>query len=676
MINKSFYNRQPHRPRTSHLWVLLFLWAAACAVTYAPYATAAASDAPQWMHAQANVQLPEYDEKTDAVLLYSETNVTVIATDKIRTTVREAYKILRPNGRERGTVWVYLNPERKIKSLHGWCIPAQGKDYEVKDKDAIERTPPGAEFVTDVKYKVLTIPAPDPGNIVGYEYEVEERPFFLQDIWDFQEHDPVHESHYSLQLPPGWEFKASWLNHSEIKPTEAGNNLWQWTVNDVKGIRHEPMMPPRQGVAGQMVVTFFPPSGKTANGFVEWRDLGNWENQLLAGTVDASPEVKQEVAMLTEGKNTQLEKMQTIAHFVQEDIRYFAIELGIGGWQPHQAADVFSHRYGDCKDKATLTRSMLREIGVDSYFVVINTERGVVNRDTPPHNGFDHAIVAVRLPEGLTDPSLVAILQHPKLGRLLYFDPTDEVTPFGQIRGELQDNYALLVTPDGGELLPLPVQPSAMNSIERTAKLTIDPSGTLKGDVKEVRLGGRAWYERWALRSVSKDTDRIKPIENLLSNSLTNFRITHASITNLTHIDQPFGFDYTFESSNYAKNTGGLLLVRPRVLGNKALNILETKEERRFPIEFDGPARDTDVFEIAIPAGYTVDDTPPPVDEDFSFASYHSKTEVSEGMIRYTRTFEVKELSVPVSHAEELKRFYRIINGDERNTVVLKAVAR
>jgi|SRR5580658_2145359 hypothetical protein len=658
------------------IWLLAGVLVAGIFFSGAPCALA--TDAPQWMHAQVNAPLPAYDEKTDAVLLYSETNVTVISADKIKTTVREAYKILRPNGREHGTVYVYFNPQRKIKSLHGWCIPAQGKDYEVKDKDAVERSlGPGFELIDDVKFKVLTIPAPDPGNIVGYEYEVEERPFFLQDIWIFQEPDPVREAHYSLQLPAGWEFKASWLNHPEIKAADTGNNVWQWTVADVKEIRHEPAMPPYRGVAGQMIVTFFPPGGKAANGFANWNDLGNWVNQLMVGRVEASPEVKQQVATLTAGKNTQLEKMQAIAHFVQRDIRYVAIELGIGGWQPHPAPEVFAHHYGDCKDKATLTRSMLHEIGIESFQVVINSSRGVVTRETPAHNfGFNHAIVAIKLPDGLVDSSLVAVLQHPKLGRLLYFDPTDDITPFGQIRSELQDNYALLVTPAGGELIPLPQQPPAMNSVERTAKLTLDAEGTLKGDVKEVRVGGRAASERGALMSVTKDADRIKPIENLLGNSLSTFRITHATVINLDRTDQPFGFNYTFESAHYAKSAGGLLLVRPRVLGNKSFNFFETKEPRNFPFELEGSAHDTDTFEIAIPAGYEVDDMPPPVDADYSFASYHSKTEVSGGVIRYTRTFEVKELSVPVDRADDLRRFDRAITGDERNTVVLKAVVR
>ncbi len=100
---------------------------------------------------------------------------------------------------------------------------------------------------------------------------------------------------------------------------------------------------------------------------------------------------------------------------------------------------------------------------------------------------------------------------------------------------------------------------------------------------------------------------------------------------------------------------------------------METSEPRQFPIEFEGPVQDIDTFEITIPAGYQVDDLPPPVDADFGFASYHSKTEVKGNVIGYTRTFEVKELSVPVSKADELKKFYRIIASDERNTAVLRA---
>jgi hypothetical protein len=403
--------------------------------------------------------------------------------------------------------------------------------------------------------------------------------------------------------------------------------------------------------------------------------MGNWYRALIAGRSDSSPEIKQKVAALTASSTTTLDKMRALARFVQHDVRYVAIELGIGGWQPHYAPDIFSNHYGDCKDKATLMSSMLREVGVDSYYVLIDTERGAITPEVPAHARFNHAILAIKLPDGLNDSSLSATLLQPKLGRILFFDPTSALTPFGRIPGYLQDNYGLLVTPDGGELVELPKQPSSMNGIRRTAKLTRDATGKLKGSVSEVRTGDRASSQRWALRTVSKASDRIKPIENVLASSLSTFQITKANAINIEQTDLPFGFEYSFESENYAKSAGNLLLVRPRVLGSKSSSLLETKEPRTFPIEFEGTVRDTDAFEITLPPGYEVDDLPPPVDADFGFASYHSRTEAKGNVIGYTRTFEVKELTVPVSKAAELKKFYRIINSDERNTAVLKPAA-
>jgi hypothetical protein len=266
------------------------------------------------------------------------------------------------------------------------------------------------------------------------------------------------------------------------------------------------------------------------------------------------------------------------------------------------------------------------------------------------------------------------VIEDPNLGRILFFDPTNDLTPFGQIGGYLQANYGLLITPDGGELMPLPQQPAAMNSIERVGTLTLDARGTLKGNVKEMRMGDRASSERSQLRIVTKNTDRIKPIENLLAGSLSSFQIVQASLINYEYTDRPFGFNYTFQSDNYAKLAGNLLLVRPRVLGSKSSAILETKDPRKFPLEFEGPSQDTDTFDIALPPGYEVDELPPAMDVDYSFGSYHSKTEAQGNFLHYTRTMEIKELSVPVSKMNELKKFYRMIASDERNTAVLKQI--
>ncbi|HEV7550625.1 MAG TPA: DUF3857 domain-containing transglutaminase family protein, partial [Candidatus Angelobacter sp.] len=411
--------------RTSHwsqrgfrLLLLLGSMALAC--------PAFAGDAPAWMQAQVSVPLPEHDDKTDAVLLYSENILSVQPDGKIKTLERKAYKILRPGGKGFGTVRVYFDSQTHVNFIHAWCIPAQGKGYEVKDKDALETAladVENGELMTDLHVKLLQIPAAEPGNIVGYEIEHDDRPYVLQDIWHLQEPVPVREAHYTLQLPAGWEYKAAWINHSDVAPTGAQGS-WQWAVSNLKAIKQEDEMPPWKGIAGQMIVTLIPPAGSQHKGLLNWSEMGSWYLDLARGRRDPSPEMKQKVAVLAPSTLSPIAKMQALAGFTQNDIRYVAIELGIGGQQPHPAVDVFTNRYGDCKDKATLLSSMLKEIGVDSYYVVINADRGSITAGTPPNLGFNHVILAIQLPAGVNDPSLIAVIQHPKLGRLLFFDPT------------------------------------------------------------------------------------------------------------------------------------------------------------------------------------------------------------------------------------------------------------
>jgi hypothetical protein len=78
------------------------------------------------------------------------------------------------------------------------------------------------------------------------------------------------------------------------------------------------------------------------------------------------------------------------------------------------------------------------------------------------------------------------------------------------------------------------------------------------------------------------------------------------------------------------------------------------------------------VFEIALPPGYELDSLPQPVDVDDGFATYHSKTELIGRTLRYTRSYEVDQLSVPVDRVQDLRNLFRVIEADERSEAVLK----
>ncbi len=122
---------------------------------------------------------------------------------------------------------------------------------------------------------------------------------------------------------------------------------------------------------------------------------------------------------------------------------------------------------------------MLNEIGVQSYYVIIDTDRGIVRPDYPSMR-FDHMILAIRLDDKIPDGSLYAVITDEKLGRLLLFDPTNPYVPLGYLPSYLQASYALVVTPDGGAFVQTPLLlPPSTNRLLRTAKLDLSSQGNL-----------------------------------------------------------------------------------------------------------------------------------------------------------------------------------------------------
>jgi hypothetical protein len=76
---------------------------------------------------------------------------------------------------------------------------------------------------------------------------------------------------------------------------------------------------------------------------------------------------------------------------------------------------------------------MLSDIGVDSYYVLINSRRGAVTPEFVSPLVFDHAILAMRPPAGMPTEGVQSKTQHPQLGELILFDPTDPYVKLGDL---------------------------------------------------------------------------------------------------------------------------------------------------------------------------------------------------------------------------------------------------
>jgi len=625
------------------------------------------AETPDWLRVLARQAPKTYADDVNAVILLQDDETTVSDKGEIVEHGKLAYRILRPEGRDFANFSIGFGKDTKVDFLRGWSMTAKGQEYEVKDKDAFERSSSTYEVYSDVKEKILSVPGADVGTVVGFEYERKHRPFIFEDSWSFQTSIPVERARYALRLPSSWEMSTHWVNHGELRPAMQGET-YVWELADIPRIETEYKQPPYRALAGHMIVLFASEKFKSQT-YRNWNELAAWTAQVQAGTFEASPAIQQKVQELAPASMPPLERIRALARFVQKDIRYAAIEIGIGGYRPHPAPEVFTHRYGDCKDKAALLKSMLSQIGVKSYLMPIRTDRGVFTDKTPASLGFDHAILAIQLPNASSSVSMPAVYEHPKLGHLLIFDPTSALVPFGQIPYFEQDNYALLVDDNGGELIHLPMSSPDLNQITRSATLKLLPDGTLAGEVEESRSGYFAYAVR-DLKDISIQ-DRKKWIEQVLGRTVANFQIDSFDVVNADDIDKDLVLHYKFTAGHYAKSAGPLLLVRPRVVGEMA-GYYDISKPRHYSYEFEVPFTRSDKVEISLPEGFQVDELPEPSHVSFPFGEYVSKTEKAGNVLKYTRQYKVQTTIVPLEKMEDLKRLFGQINADEKNMAVLK----
>jgi hypothetical protein len=609
-------------------------------------------------------------ETTKAVVLLEEKTFTVDAKGQAVEHVRRVIKILRPQGREFAYPVVQYDKDSKILSMHAWSIDPAGHEYAVKDNEIGDISlGEGFELYSDDRARVANPPGRDPGGVVAYEYEKRERPYLAEMDWFFQGPLPVANQSFTLELPAGYTYTTTWAHHPKVVAIDLEHQRYRWEMNNEPAIDLErvPMSPAAQSLAGRMTVHYSGPTLAYAEDGT-WRGIGEWYTALSHDRLAASPDIAAKAAELTAGKTDFYDKVEAIGDFVQQQIRYVAIEIGIGGNQPHFATDIFHGKYGDCKDKATLLSAMLSTVGIHSALVMVDSERGVVDPDAPSTFG-NHVIGAIEIPKGYNSPRLHSVITAQTGKRYLIFDPTWEKTPFGQIEDNLQGSYGLLVEGTDSQIFQIPVLSPDLDTVHRSATLQLAADGTLKGSVTEKYFGDLAASGRY----IFTENDAAKQqqyIDRSISRDLMAASVTGLKIENVSALDKDLTTSFDLTADHFANSVGPLIMVRPRVFGSYTMPI--DHKPRKVAIDLGQTMQGTDSFDIQLPDGYTVDELPDPVKADVGFASYESSTKLEGHTIHYTRTFTLRQVSLPADKYADLQHFVALIAADEDSRVVLK----
>jgi transglutaminase-like putative cysteine protease len=217
--------------------------------------------------------------------------------------------------------------------------------------------------------------------------------------------NPVKKGKFSTTLPTDWYYPVRRavtrfvypaqrkLNfrpvNRAIKPsiaTDHGMTEWLWQEADVPARKPEANIPPDYDPCGWI----------QASEFVSWEQVVDWGVSLYQTNDPISGDLQKKIDELRAIKDIE-QRILAALRFVQDEIRYLGIESGMGSHQPSAPSEVLRRRFGDCKDKARLLGTLLRQTGVDATpALVSDAYRGRVADRLPSTGAFDHVILHVR----------------------------------------------------------------------------------------------------------------------------------------------------------------------------------------------------------------------------------------------------------------------------------------
>lgn len=639
---------------------------------------ARAADVPAWMSEAASATLPAFGPDVSAWVLLAERTVSVDDGGSLVSRERRVVRILTASGRDYAQArTVYASDTAKVKDMRAWLVrPGETEARKYGRKEVVDATLSPDDLYNEARLAFLALGEEAvAGSLFGAEWVVkEDRPLFLELDWPFQNRLPVRRSRLVLEAPRGWTARSETFNHPQVAASRT-ERAFTWELTDLPPIAAEPWSPPLTRLAPRLVVAFEPPEGTQAPAprFRTWNDVARWVWQLAEPQANTDTSLTSRAREVSAGIGTKRGRAAAVGRAVQ-DLRYVSVQTGIGrggGYRPHPAIDVLSKGYGDCKDKANLLRTLLAAVDVPAWVVIVYSgDRDYVSEAWPSPQQFNHAIVAVSV-EGETADA--AAVDHPELGRLLFFDPTDPDTPFGELPSTLQGSRGLLVRRFDGaaaaaaRLVILPRPPAGRNRLHADVRAVLADGGAMSGTLVERASGSVASGFREERRTTTQ-SDYAGGVGRWLAASSPGTQATGVEFQDGD--DGSVTIRIGFASPRSGQQAPGLLLLRPTLAPWRSIPVL-TAATRTLPVSIPD-AEESAEIRLEIPAAWAVDELPEPVSTARSWGSLTSSASLDGAAVVLRRKVRLSRATIVPADYTDAKTFFEEVRRSSAAPIVLR----
>ncbi len=382
-------------------------------------------------------------------------------------------------------------------------------------------------------------PRLNPGDVVELLYRVEDvstRNDFADYFGevDYMQTDvPLAHAEYVLITPKS---RAFYFNKPHVpgltqEVKEAGDQrIYRFVASDVPPLDPEASAPSFGEILGHVHVSTYK----------SWDEMATWYWGLVKDQFVADDEVKRRVAEATKGKTDERAKVRAIYDYVVQKTRYVALEFGIHGFKPYSCPQIFARGFGDCKDKATLIVTMLKELGIPATIVIVRTGlRGDFEAAPASLAPFDHAIAYV--------PSLD-----------IYLDGTAEYTGSTELPAMDRSSLALQINEGHAKLVHLPDPPATESVTSRKVDVSLSADGAAQVDWSADVTGANAGFYRQRYHS---EVSRKQRLTEDLGGELGGLEIASVDAPDLDEVEKPVSLHVHAKARQMARREGDTLSI-------------------------------------------------------------------------------------------------------------------
>jgi hypothetical protein len=535
--------------------------------------------------------LPDSSAYSDAgaVVLLDEGSMEIFGGGEVGFSAFERHRIVRilnSRGHRYANVMIPYGSTSTVENIQARTLTRDGRVAPLKQEDIFDVSLyPGFVFFSDQRARLFTLPAVEDGSIIEYRYRIQVRDRAFWHSWVFQEDEPVLLSRFTLVKPAEWNLVSRSYGipvEPAITSAPAGfKSRHVWELRNIPPLHAETAMPPGHEITARIALA--------PVGFVSWMDVSAWYNEITAPRLKGGPLVRLLADSLTRHTKDPSEQLRALFEWVRDEIRYVAVEIGIGGFQPHFAEDIAAKRYGDCKDMVSLLCALAREVDIELVPVLISThQNGIPDTLLPSPLQFNH-LIAFAPGAGATGT---------------WMDATDKACPFGDLPWYDQGVPVIPARPRGEHaMLRTPILDAVRNHslLSWDVRLASDGSATVHG--QDVLSGASASELRYEM-SMSGRRETGVWFETLLAQRVPGMELDTFGLAGVKPVEDPLTLSYAFHTPAFAQMRDSELVVRPGRIAGFLLDEYFRSTDRKHPIRFRfGSAKDVELT-FHLPPGW------------------------------------------------------------------------